>query len=102
MPSFTLPGHKYIGPGNKLLSGKPVSETDKTARRHDFKYHFAKGKADVFRADKEAIKEFGTQKGIPATLGKYGLTAKNFVEQKLLNQSIYPRFTGNYGFFLEI
>lgn len=96
MPSFTLPGHKYLGPGNKLFSGKPTNEADKVARRHDFKYHLARGKKDIFRADHEAIKEFGTTKGISATIGKYGLSAKNFAEEKLLNQTIYPRFSGKY------
>lgn len=102
MPSFTLPGHKYLGPGNKLFAGKPTSSADKIARRHDFKYHLSKGKRDIFRADKDAIKEFGQERGFGAKVGKFGLSAKNFIEEKIINQSIYPRFTGNYGFFMEI
>jgi hypothetical protein len=33
-------GYKYLGPGNDLFRGKPTSDTDKAAQKHDWKYHF--------------------------------------------------------------
>lgn len=35
---FTLPGSKYIGPGNRMDLGKPVDSADANAYQHDVDY----------------------------------------------------------------
>jgi len=35
---FVYPGTKYIGPGNPLHQGKPVSKGDAVAMQHDYDY----------------------------------------------------------------
>jgi len=32
-------GYRYLGPGNDLHNGKPTTEGDKVAQKHDWKYH---------------------------------------------------------------
>jgi hypothetical protein len=38
MPSLTLPGYNYCGPGNKLDNGEPTCATDAACKRHDQAY----------------------------------------------------------------
>jgi hypothetical protein len=88
---FTLPGHKYEGPGNSLNNGEPTDETDAMARKHDLQYawaayQFVNGRIDkatydskIHEADEELIQNanltsFG---GIAANLV---LRAKKFIE----------------------
>jgi len=94
MPNLTLPGYNYLGPGNPLDSGTPVNKTDQIAEKHDWAYHYAKSDSDIFKADHQAIQEFGNESGLGAFLGKYGLEAKNLIEEKLIGKSIYPSFSG--------
>lgn len=35
---WTLPGYKYLGPGNSLNRGVPVNALDSAAQKHDEKY----------------------------------------------------------------
>jgi hypothetical protein len=62
---LVLPGSKYIGPGNSLDKGAPVSKGDAIAYQHDLDYDkllaAAKNPNDVYlgysNADKKALKE---------------------------------------------
>ncbi|CAB3226821.1 unnamed protein product [Arctia plantaginis] len=36
---WTLPGYKYLGPGNSLNRGTAVNALDSAAKKHDEKYH---------------------------------------------------------------
>ncbi|XP_072463668.1 uncharacterized protein [Notamacropus eugenii] len=36
---YTLPGYKYLGPGNTLDHGEPTNQSDKAAKKHDQHYH---------------------------------------------------------------
>lgn len=36
---YTLPGYKYLGPGNDLDLGEPTNELDKLAQEHDISYN---------------------------------------------------------------
>lgn len=36
---LTLPGYKYLGPGNSLNRGVPVNKLDAVAKKHDEQYH---------------------------------------------------------------
>lgn len=98
MPSFVLPGHKYLGPGNKLESGNPTNSSDRIARVHDYNYAKAKDKQHIFKADQRAIhsfaKDFIKNPSIGSFLGFTGLGIKHGVESTL-NSTIYPTFSGN-------
>lgn len=69
--AFTLTGYSYIGPGNPLENGEPVDRTDQIAQMHDWAYHTAKSKQDVFDADYKVVAEFTEEvftHGSPAAL----------------------------------
>lgn len=87
------PGHKYLGPGNKLNNGTPVDNADRIAQKHDYAYEAAKNKSQVFDADELAIKEFAadfvTKPNLPSFAGFVGLGAKHTVE-RATNSIIYP------------
>lgn len=88
-----FPGHKYLGPGNKLQSGKPVDKDDSIAEEHDWRYHLAQNKEDVRSADRKAIKEF-FKEGLNhphAWVGALGLGIKYGVES--LTGVLYPHIT---------
>lgn len=92
----TVPGTNYIGPGNTLDSGTPVSGADEDARDHDVAYD--KG-GDVSEADTLAINQFGDHFAdnhfdIPALLGTVGLSAKKAIEKH--TGQLYPA-VGKYG-----
>lgn len=54
---FTLPGYKYLGPGNSLNRGVPVNALDDAAKKHDEKY----GKIrDYFKITKD-YRQFSEQ-----------------------------------------
>jgi len=60
MYDLSLPGSKYIGPGNKLRKGKPVGKADKLALKHDHQYANAGENAngeEIRAADREYMKE---------------------------------------------
>ena len=35
---LSLPGYKYLGPGNRLDKGEPNNESDRVAKKHDEEY----------------------------------------------------------------
>ena len=55
-PIITLPGHKYLGPGNSLNTGEqPLDKDDLLAFNHDHDYNKAKTPEEVREADREHI-----------------------------------------------
>ena len=59
-------GYKYLGPGNDLYRGKPTTEGDKAAQRHDWEYEFleqrnVRPKLVYSEADDQFIKDVGTK-----------------------------------------
>ncbi len=91
---LTLPGSKYIGPGNPMNRGKPVDKADANAYQHDIDYdnYLKKGvkKKDVYLgysdADERLLKntKADTPNGLAVNLGigakkvlnKIGLTKR--------------------------
>ena len=55
---FIFPGHKYLGPGNRLFSGRPVDSDDLIAQEHDLAYANAETSDDIVTADEKAIFAF--------------------------------------------
>lgn len=92
-----LPFHRYLGPGNDLDSGSPVSLSDEIARDHDYKYDKAITRNDIYNADQEAINSFVSNifhsgnpiEVIPSAIGALGLSVKHAVE-KATNDVYYP------------
>lgn len=87
MPEFLYPGHNYLGPGNVLDHGEPVDNADEIAREHDFAYSVARREEDIYRADWQAIKQFGgdfvSTGNVADVVGIVGLGAKTIVERPL-------------------
>lgn len=87
------PGHKYLGPGNKLDNGTPVDNADRIAQRHDYAYEAAKNRYQVFDADERAITAFAadfvSNPNLPSLAGFVGLGAKHALERST-NSVIYP------------
>ena len=55
-PIITLPGHKYLGPGNTIGTGEePIDNDDLLAFNHDLDYNKAKTVEEVRDADREHI-----------------------------------------------
>ncbi|AGW50718.1 structural protein [Acheta domestica mini ambidensovirus] len=94
-PVLVVPGHKYLGPGNKLHSGKPVNSADKIAQRHDWFYNFDRTASEVRNSDFNAIREFwqNWQKTgeIDNLVGAAGLGAKYVAESVVGVQ--YPQMS---------
>lgn len=102
---ITLPGSRYIGPGNpvneqRALGVEPTTNSDRHAMNHDLDYNKAKTDQDVYNADKKAINAFfgeaGTFTGLQPTLnqihgviGGTGLAAKNILEERILGHTVY-------------
>lgn len=87
----TVPGTHYIGPGNPIDSGDPVSGADYDARKHDIGYGL--DTINVSDLDNTAIVEFGdhfaeNNLDAPALLGHLGLKAKQAVEKH--TGQLYP------------
>lgn len=64
MRDWSLPGYKYLGPGNKLDKGKPNNRNDDVAYHHDVAYdkYIKAGKNPYINyndADKNAREKFG-------------------------------------------
>nr|QOD39559.1 VP [uncultured densovirus] len=59
-PVVSLPGHRYIGPGNTVDSIEPVDSDDAIAKDHDIAYEHAKTQEDVQDADRVGAHEFLT------------------------------------------
>lgn len=94
-----VPFHKYLGPGNTLDEGEPVSNVDYIAREHDTLYEDASSKEAVFNSDNAAIQEFLTEAVssydpsvvVPALIGAVGLKIKNVFET-FHNDAVYPDY----------
>lgn len=107
-PALTLPGTKYVGPGNSMNLGTPVVNIDADAYEHDHAYIDAKDKYDVYKADETFIQKAGDHlaEGISnqnsltdlvgGAIGYGGIKSKNIIE-KAVGKSIYPQFSGKYG-----
>lgn len=93
---LNVPGHKYIGPFNRLDRGDPVDIDDHIAYKHDLAYDKAKTVEDVQKADAEAIAEFlqdyHATGNYHSLLGVIGLKGKVFVEK--LTGHLYPTLPG--------
>lgn len=109
---LTLPGYKYLGPGNSLNRGVPVNALDSAAKKHDEKYHkiteyFKKTKnrknfeKEIREADEEFLNEVSqiapesTYDSFAKFLAKGGIGTKYLVEK--LTGVIYPRPTNDSG-----
>lgn len=90
---FTWPNYNYLGPGNSLDRGAPVSPVDAAARDHDIAYDRALTFDDVKAADEKAISSFSSrlfsEEHTAALMGVYGLASKTITE-RLYGQPIYP------------
>lgn len=85
---MTLPGYKYLGPGNNLYSGAPVNKLDALAEKHDWQYTLAKSYDDVYKADKEFINE-AKKEGFVGRVSSSVISLKSQFESKLF--PLYPR-----------
>lgn len=56
---LTLPGHNYLGPGNKLDKGPPTNQIDQDAQEHDHAYNDAQSQQDIKDADHKFIGQAG-------------------------------------------
>lgn len=93
---FLFPGHNYLGPGNPLNNGPPLSKADSIAQQHDQSYNTAKSKEDIFSADRSAIKKFALNipnEPLPSLTGAVGLGAK-YLFEKGTNRIFYPNLPG--------
>lgn len=77
---WTLPGYKYLGPGNKLLKGEPTNHNDKVAQEHDYAYDaYLKAKKNPYTNWNDADEVFlqkSTLNDYGGVLGKSFFTAK--------------------------
>lgn len=97
---LTVPGFKYLGPGNSLNRGNPVNEIDEDAEEHDKAYDRAKTSEEVSAADKSFISKASdhiikaiNQKEslsntIGAAIGAVGIGIKSGIEKQ--TGVIYP------------
>lgn len=89
-----MPGHKYLGPGNKLSVGSPVDTDDYIAQQHDLAYENARCKEDVHEADKKAIFAFILDciknKNWHSAIGAIGLGLKH-VTEVICGKIFYPK-----------
>lgn len=93
---YNLPGHYFIGPGNKADRPEdPVDRDDAIAKEHDEKYSKAKTEEDILEADKDAINKFDKDwketSNLHSLVGKVGLGIKHTIEKH--TGVIYPKLT---------
>lgn len=103
---LTLPGYKYLGPGNSLNRGVPVNALDSAAKKHDEQYHkiteyFKKTKKrkefekQIQEADREFLHEVSliapqnTYDAFAGYLAQGGIGTKLLIEQ--VTGVLYPR-----------
>ena len=91
---FVFPGHKYLGPGNKLNVGSPVDTDDFIAEQHDIDYENACTVDDVYTADEKAIFAFLMdwlkKKNWHSAVGAMGLGMKHLAEV-ICGKIFYPK-----------
>nr|QWJ89500.1 capsid protein [Porcine parvovirus] len=85
---LTLPGYKYLGPGNSLDQGEPTNPSDAAAKEHDEAYdkYIKSGKNPYFyfsAADEKFIKETEHAKDYGGKIGHYFFRAKRAFAPKL-------------------
>lgn len=101
---MNFPGHKYLGPGNKLDNGEPIDKDDLIAQQHDKAYGIAKSAKDIHEADLIAINQFWndavTTGNYHSLVGAAGLSVKHLTE-KALGKVIYPRSLSPTGMSLS-
>lgn len=107
MVDLTLPGYKYLGPGNDVDKGPPVNAIDAIAKKHDEDYEkvtmelketgdVEEGKKKIQEADKKFIENLADIEAstVHEFIGKHvgitGILAKSTLE-KVLNTILYPR-----------
>lgn len=56
---YTLPLHKYTGPGNPLENGEPFNQADADSKKHDSDYNLAETQEDIQKADSKYITRAG-------------------------------------------
>jgi hypothetical protein len=93
-----FPGHKYLGPGNKVNAGSPVDADDLIAQQHDWAYENATDKEDVYQADNDAIFAFIIHwiknKNWHSVVGAVGLGLKHLSEV-ICGKIFYPKLCRN-------
>jgi hypothetical protein len=81
---FIFPGHKYLGPGNKLNAGLPIDTDDFIAQQHDQAYENAIDKEDIYHTDENAVFAFIIDwiknKNWHSAVGALGLGLKHLTE----------------------
>lgn len=101
---LTVPGYKYLGPGNSLNRGEPVNEIDEDAKEHDEAYDKAKTTQEVSQADNKFVNKAldhlvnainlketpGNTFG--AAIGAIGIGTKQAIEKH--SGVIYPSVSG--------
>lgn len=99
MPKFTLPGHKYLGPGNPYPNGPPTNRADAIAKKHDKSYIDAKSDKDILESDWKYTKEFASDfvknPSIGSAVGAVGLGLKTGAERVIGVQ--YPNMSDSRG-----
>lgn len=101
----TWPGHNYEGPGNSMVNGEPVDNSDEFARRHDLQYfdttwRYNEGELtqkqaeqEIRQEDRDAIAGFQYEEThgerFPGLAGSIGLQLKDKFED--LFGHTYPR-----------
>lgn len=91
---WTLPGYKYLGPGNSTNLGEPTNKADAVAQKHDINYDYAVTSDDIKKADHEAVKGFLsldtlTHAPVGGLVGAAGIEAKIIAENVVGVQ--YPK-----------
>lgn len=93
---MSLPGHNYLGPGNKTNNGPPVDSDDAIAQQHDIAYSRARSVSSIRSADRQAIGAFAgdfiEEGNWHSAVGAVGLGAKYAAESVIGVQ--YPRNVG--------
>lgn len=107
MVDLTLPGYKYLGPGNHTDKGPPVNAVDAIAKEHDEDYEIItmehkitgdveESKQKIQEADKKFIENMkdveasNTHEFIGKHMGITGILAKTTIES-VLDTILYPR-----------
>ncbi|AGO32183.1 structural protein [Junonia coenia densovirus] len=101
---LTVPGYKYLGPGNSLNRGQPTNQIDEDAKEHDEAYDKAKTSQEVSQADNTFVNKAldhivnainlketpGNAFG--AAIGAIGIGTKQAIEKH--SGVIYPSVSG--------
>lgn len=93
---LTLPGSKYIGPGNDLDLGEPTNQVDALARLHDIAYSKASSYNDIaladdnFLSDLENVAPQSVAEFLHKRAASLGINFKRAVESQI--GGIYPSF----------